>query len=71
MAAVEFQATIRDGVIQVPAEYMEQFTDGVRVILMADTSRRPTDTMLDDLLAHPLKMSGFHPMTRDAAHERS
>ncbi len=35
MDAVEFEAIIKDGVIEVPAEYRDRFREPVRVILLA------------------------------------
>ena len=70
MATVEFHATVSGGVIQVPQEYQEQFLGRVRVILMADTPQASAPAALDDLLAHPLRIAGFQPLTRDDAHAR-
>lgn len=35
MYAVEFSATVRDGKIEIPAEYMNRFSSDVKVILLA------------------------------------
>ncbi|MDR2648189.1 MAG: hypothetical protein LBB94_00490 [Clostridiales bacterium] len=35
MYAIEFEATVRDGKIEIPAEYTSRFSSGVKVILMA------------------------------------
>ena len=35
MYAIEFEATVRNGKIEIPAEYMSRFSSDVKVILMA------------------------------------
>lgn len=70
MCAVEFKTTVKDGVIEIPAEYRGQVPDRVRVILLAEhTSANKTD-MIDRLLAHPVKVRGLRPLTREDAHTR-
>lgn len=70
MTAIEFHAQIREGMIAIPREYKDQFTDGVRVILMTEAPQDAPQTLLDDLLDHPLEISGFRPLARDDAHAR-
>lgn len=70
MIAIKFHAVVRDGMIPIPLEYQAQFMDGAHVILMSDTSGLATDNLLEHLLAHPVTISGFRPLTRDEAHVR-
>jgi len=70
MYAVEFQAQIKDGAIKIPEAYRSHFKERVRVILLAE-EERPTMTMIDQLLQHPLKVAGFKPLTREEMYERS
>ena len=67
---VEFQATVKDGTIEIPPEHRAEFRDRVHVRLQ--TIEEPTGerTYLDELLAHPLKLKGFRPLSRDEAHAR-
>lgn len=70
MHTVEFQAMVKNGTIEIPPEHRAEFRDRVRVRLQ--TLERPVGsrTYLDELIAHPLKLKGFRPLTRDEAHAR-
>lgn len=70
MDTVEFQADIRDGSIEIPLEFRERFTDHVTVILVAESAATAEPTLIDELLAAPLALPGFRPLTRDEAHAR-
>jgi hypothetical protein len=70
MYAVEFQATIKDGTIEIPEVYRHRFKERVRVILLAEEESL-TGNLIDQLLEHPLQMAGFKPFTRDELYERS
>jgi hypothetical protein len=74
MYAIEFQAKIKNGSIEIPEEYRrrlrEQGSDNaVRVIIL--TAERETSTdFIDQLLANPITVGDFVPFTRDEVHER-
>ena len=70
MYAVEFQATIKDGTIEIPEMYRHRFKARVRVILLAE-EESTTVNLIDQLLQHPLKVTRFKPFTRDEMYERS
>ena len=80
MFAIEFQSKIRDGVIEVPAEYRERLRresggDTVRVIVLtgeAAEEHKPPDQpdMLYQLLNSPIQAKDFHPFKRDETYER-
>ena len=70
MHAVEFKAKVKNGVIEIPQEYKEQFKSLVRVILLADEPETSVVNLIDQLLANPLKVNGFRPLTREEAHAR-
>ncbi|MBP6788519.1 MAG: hypothetical protein KA170_13075 [Candidatus Promineofilum sp.] len=80
MFAIEFESKIRDGVIEVPAEYRERLRresgdDTVRVIVLtgeaAEERVRPEQPdMLYQLLNSPIQAEGFRPLKRDEIHER-
>jgi hypothetical protein len=40
MYAIEFKATVRDGKIEIPVEYMSRFSSDVKVILMATERKK-------------------------------
>jgi hypothetical protein len=75
MYAIEFQARIKNGVIEIPEEYRQRLRDqskdnAVRVIILI-SGRDPQTNLIDQLLEKPLKIPGFAPMKRDELYERS
>jgi hypothetical protein len=70
MYAVEFQAQINNGTIEIPEAYRSRFKERLRVILLAE-EESPTVTLIDQLLRYPVKVPGFTPLTREEMHERS
>lgn len=70
MYAIEFQTTVRDGVIEIPAEHRAKFKHRVKVILMADEESESTGTLIERLLASPRKVKGFRPLTREEIYGR-
>jgi hypothetical protein len=70
MYAVEFQAKIKNGTIEIPEVYRSRLKDRVRVILLAE-EESTTGDLIDQLLQHPLTAAGFKPFTRDEIYERS
>lgn len=69
MSPVEFETKIENGSIRVPDEYKDRFKDPVRVILLAD-EETPGSDLIDRLLASPLKIAGFAPLSRQEIYER-
>jgi hypothetical protein len=64
MTAVEFQTSIKDGTIEIPSEYRDQVKGTVRVIILStERSRQPN--IIDRLLAEPLQVDHFRPLTRE------
>ncbi len=71
LQAVEFQAFVKNGMIEVPREYRKRLSQRVRVIVLAEEDRiAQSATLIDDLLLNPIKIEGFTPLTRDEAHAR-
>jgi len=70
MYAVEFKTIIKDGVIEIPAEYRKKLKDRVRVILLAEEPPKSSGDFIDELLTAPVKMSGFQPLPREEIHAR-
>ena len=72
MFPIEFQTKIKNGVIEIPAEYQQQLDreKSVKVILLAEGSQsdRQTD-LISQLLATPLKVDGFTPLQREEIYE--
>lgn len=69
MNAVEFQAKIKNGIIEIPEIYRERFREQVRVILLAEEALAESD-MIEHLLSNPLKIKGFKPLTREEIYAR-
>jgi hypothetical protein len=70
MYAVEFQAKIKNGTIEIPEMYRNRFKAHVRVNLLAE-EESTTVNLIDRLLQHPLKVAGFKPLAREAIYERT
>ena len=70
MYAVEFQAKVKNGSIEIPEEYKTRFKERVRVILLAE-EENTTANFIDHLLQHPISIAGFTPLTREEIYERT
>jgi hypothetical protein len=70
MHAVEFRAKIKNGMIEIPAQYKDKLKEIVRVIILTDESE-PTTNLIDQLLISPLKVKNFKPLSRAEIYERS
>lgn len=69
MIAVEFDAQIKNGTIEIPPAHRNELVGSVHVIVLPQ-SRNADCNMIDRLLANPLKVPGFVPLTRDEVYER-
>lgn len=69
MYAIEFQTKVKDGSIAIPEEYRDQLKGSVRVILLTEESTEKFD-MIGHLLANPLNVEGFKPLTREEIYEQ-
>lgn len=74
MYAVEFRTKIKNGMIELPKRLKGTITDTVKVIILKEDPSAlpitPGPDMIDRLLASPLQIQGFHPLTRDEIHAR-
>lgn len=70
MYAVEFQARIKDGMIEIPSQYKDKLKEVVRVIILSE-EKETTLNMIDQLLTSPLKVKNFKPLSRAEIYERS
>ena len=61
MYAVEFEATVRNGLIEVPAEFRKALSDQVRVILLVREPRKRKRNLIEHLMDHPLHLADPHP----------
>ena len=70
MYAAEFRTKVKNGMIEIPEEYKVHFKSLVRVILLADESQALSVNLIDQLLANPVKVRNFRPLTREAVYAR-
>ena len=70
MQAIEFQTIIKNGVIEIPRQYLRNLSNRVRVILLVEQTPKTTVHFIDQLLAHPVRVQGFRPLTREEIYAR-
>lgn len=71
MTTVQFQATIKNGVIEIPRKYRGKFKDGsARVILKSKGAKTLSVNYLDQLMANPVKVKNFRRLTREQIYVR-
>ncbi len=70
MYAVEFQAKIKNGIIEVPAQYRDKFKKVVKVIVLAEPEE-PANNLIDQLLETPWRVTTFEPLARHEIYVRS
>jgi hypothetical protein len=70
MDAIEFQAVVKDGAIEIPPEHRQQLSGSVLVTVVPEANDAPREDFIDYLLDHPRRIPGFAPLTRDEAHGR-
>lgn len=70
MEIIEFQTTIKNGVIEIPPEYREKVKKRMRVILIpaGKEGRRPN--LIDQLLQQPMHVDNFQMLSRDEIYRR-
>lgn len=71
MRTAEFEAQVKNGMIEIPEKYRDLFNCSVRVTLSSDEpdSQSPA-TILDQWLESPIRVVDFQPLSREQAHER-
>jgi hypothetical protein len=70
MYAVEFEATVHDGLIEVPVELRKTLSERVRVILLVREPRKRKRNAIAELMDHPLRLPDPRPLTREEIYER-
>lgn len=70
MQTIEFHTKIKNGIIQIPARFKGKVAEDVQVILISKSEKKSQIDMIDELMANPLNVKGFKPMTRDESHAR-
>jgi hypothetical protein len=67
---LSFNATIKEGMIKLPEEYVDRIGQNVQVISVLRRGKIAAPTLIDRLLANPARFKDFHPMSRNEIHAR-
>ncbi len=65
-----FHAIVKDGLIELPQEYRGKIQQRVQVIARLKGEKKATRTMIDRLLARPVRSKDFRPMSRNEIYDR-
>ena len=68
--AVEFEATIKDGQIEVPDELRKSLSTHVRVILLTAEPHQRTQSMIQQLMENPIRVEDPQPLSRSEIYGR-
>ncbi len=69
MQAIEFQTQVKNGSIEIPEELKGKLIGPIRVIVLTEDAVRKSSA-IEELLANPIKIEDFKPLTRDEIYER-
>jgi hypothetical protein len=67
---ISFYATIEEGMIKLPDEYINRIGQNVQVIGFLTKVEIQTQTLIDRLLTDPFQSKDFHPMSRNEIYDR-
>ncbi|WP_420629953.1 hypothetical protein [Candidatus Leptofilum sp.] len=80
MSVIEFRAKVKNGLIEIPKKYRARLArkagkEKVRVIVLPDEPEGLVDTeaeidMIEQLLANPLQIPDFEPISRNDLYDR-
>lgn len=75
MYAIEFQANIKNGSIEIPKVYRrrlkEEGSDNTVRVIILTPNRQFSGDLIDQLLDNPISAGSFVPFTREELHERN
>jgi hypothetical protein len=68
--AVEFQAKIQNGLIQIPDEYKQELAEGddIKVIVLVKKKSFPKKDIIDELTENPVQVNGL--LSREEIYSR-
>ncbi|AKG20994.1 hypothetical protein [Calothrix sp. 336/3] len=68
--AVEFQAKIQNGLIQIPDQYKQELGEGedIKVIVLVQKKLSQKKDIIDELTEHPVQVNGF--LSREEIYNR-
>jgi hypothetical protein len=67
---ITFSATVKEGMIKLPDEYIDRIGQHVQVIGILKRRERATQTLIDRLLTNPIHSKKFRTMSRNEIYER-
>ena len=72
MYAVEFQASVKDGAIEIPHKYQQELGNGstVKVIVLMSQQKPRDRDIMDELTENPISVKGLPRLTRDEIYDR-
>ena len=70
MYAVEFEAVVHNGLIEIPAELRTTVSDHVRVILLVREQHAEKENRIKQLMERPLRLADPRPLTREEIYAR-
>ncbi len=70
MQALTFKATVKNGMIRIPRKYQNQLPEHVKIVVFPEKQRSGEDA-IERLLANPLRITNFQPLSREDIHDRS
>ena len=74
MSTIEFQATVKNGVIEIPDQYQQEFEamEVVEVFVKkAEKQKKKISGFLKELIENPIEIKNFKPLTRDEIYDRN
>jgi hypothetical protein len=74
MSTVEFQVTVKNGVIEIPDHYQQEVEamEVVEVIVKkAEKRTKKISGFLKELIENPIEVKDFKPLTRDEIYDRN
>lgn len=74
MSTVEFQTTVKNGVIEIPDQYQQE-VEAMEVVEVfvkkAEKQKKKISGFLKELIENPIEIKNFKPLTRDEIYDRN
>ncbi len=74
MSTVEFQATVKNGVIEIPDQYQQEVEamEVVEVVVKkVEKPKKKISGFLRELIENPIEVKDFKPLTRDEVYNHN
>lgn len=72
MATVEFEASVKNGIIEVPAAHKADLVEGGKVrVTVLSPSKTAKRGLIAELIANPVQLDDVTPLSREEVHDRS